>query len=68
MANTKILNRVKLPLVAKTRQELVQKQLANNVARDAEFEYDDFDYLPHEKIYICWYFDVIDPNEKRVIE
>ncbi len=68
MADTKILNRVKLPLKAKTRQELVQKQLANNLARDKEFNYTDFQYLPHEKIYLCWYFDELKPGEPRVIE
>ena len=63
--------RIKLSLVAKTRQELVQRQLANNIAHDKPFDYGDFIpiYSKGEVIeWLCCYFDTIKPDEKRVIE
>jgi hypothetical protein len=68
MTDTKKLTRVKLPLTAKSRKEIVDKQLANNIARDKEFDYSNPVWLAHEKIYLCWYFDTLRPGEQRQID
>jgi hypothetical protein len=70
MANTKILNRVKLPLVAKTRLELVKKQVEINRARDKEFDFSDPTpiYSNGEVVeYECWYYDTLEAGQRMVV-
>jgi hypothetical protein len=48
------LNTVKIPLMAESIEEIVLKQIENNLLNNVQYHYSD--PVPYKEGWLCWYF------------